>query len=659
MQRRRTLAWLGTAAVLATAVVALRHTQTPADAERDAPRPLPARPVQLPRYVADGVVPPEPSGPPSSVPGVLASRTGQHRVRVAWADGLPGGSAPDNTVGYDVRWRATRGGGVSGVAEENQRLVVAPEIELDGLREDSGYAIEVRSVNPYGRRSSPAVATLPTLRSLPVAAPDLRQYTGLAEPFDGPFSVDSSVLAARWHLSGYPGCTRAATDGGTLAVDLACGADLAVLRARAPLRLSPGGERGRVVLVTDGAGPRSSLTIDLAPGPVDRVGIERGPPGAWAAGTPEDPALPAGAIRVVIDDDGVRVFAGPGVPRFIVVPDRLPTPVATRGVGVLHVFELVLDARGLRVLQDGDLAAVAGVTPPGDETYLLIGLGGPSGQQARVRVDSVGFSGDAAMGPLTYTHPVVLATQRVLGTGELAPGIGISRDRLTGARSARLFATVRTAPGVDLGGLLLQQGDTLVPARPVSAVPTAAGADVTVVSDLLPQLLGPDGPPAISPLVLRAPGAENTVVSITDSYLDIVPLSGMPSTTPGSPGPSGPSRPDASLPRPALTVLDTNSREVDTVPAGARVVVQVDLDGLAGQLGAARLAGIAGFQLWLSGRLVASVPTAVDGAGVGGSYRVALSTETLQPGRQSIELRVIASDAAVSPASVLSSWHQL
>ncbi len=656
------LAWLGGAAVLATAVLALRQAQPAVDREPDQQGPLPSRPVLVQRFVADGVVLPEPARPPAEVSSIGVSRTGHDRVRVAWADALPGGSPPDNAVGYDVAWRATDG------AESGRRLVVAPEVELDGLRADGDYVVEVRAVNANGRRSTPTVTSVsPASATAAPATPDPRRFTGLAEPFDGPFSVDSSVLAARWHLSGYPGCTRAVTDGGMLSVDLACGADLAVLRSRAPMRLSgasgsPTGavERGRVMVVTDGAGPRSSLSIDLVPGPVDRVGVERAPVPAPVSGgaTAVDPALPAGTIRVVVADVGVRVSTGPGVPRVPLSSAAAPVPAATRGVGVLHTFEVVLDVDGLRVLQDGEPVAVAGVLPPWPEAHLLVGLGGPDGQQARVRVDAIGFTGPASIGPLTYTHPAVPATQRVLGTAEQAPGIGISRERLAGARSARLVATVRTAPGVDLGGLVLQHGEAQSPALPVASVPTVPGAEVTVVADLQPQVLGSDGPAAVSPLVLRAPGAESTVVPITDSYLDIVPLTERDLPSDDGRGQRMGQPPATALPRPALAVLDSNSNEVTTVPAGARVVVEVNLDGLAGQLGGVRLTGVAGFQLWLSGRLIAGVPTAIDGAGVGGVYRVAVSTGSLPPGRQSLELRLIASDPTISPASVLSSWHQ-
>jgi hypothetical protein len=667
----RWLAWVGAALLLIGAVVALRQTQPPGQPQPAAPSSVPAAPVRVARFASDGVVLPEPGPPPAAPAEVQASRTGQHRLRVAWGQALPGGTAPAGATGYEVRWSAPRPG------RDGSRLVAAPEVELDGLPEDTRYEVQVRSVDAFGRRSPPAVA-----RVVNPAAPadqvlDRARFTGLAEPFDGPFSVDTSVVGARWHLSGYPGCTATSVAGGMLAVDLGCGADLAVLRARTPMTLSPaggggdvgggeggGGERGRVVLVTDAAGPTGALMVDLLPGPADRVGPldphavpVSGSPAGSPGGVALDPALPGGALRVLVDDGGARVVTGPGVP-------RLPAPglgggaPPVRGVGVLHVFEVVIDDSGLRVLQDGLPVAAAGVAPPWTQATLLVGLGGPPGRPARVRVDGIGFTGAATPAPQSYVQPIVPATQRVLGLHEDAPGIGISRRQLETAAAARLVTTVSVVPGVDLGGLLLQHGDLSVPVRPVLPDPPAgAGAQVTVAADLPAELLGPGGPAAVSPLVLRAPGADTATVPITGSYLEIVPRPGQDVPPPGGSAGQTPRRPDATaLPRPSVRLLDTESREVSTAVPGARLIVEVTLDGLGGQLDGAVLAGAAGFQLWLDNRQVAGVPTATDGASVGGVYRLAVSTRSLRPGAHFVELRLLGVDPALTK-SVLASWQ--
>jgi hypothetical protein len=311
------------------------------------------------------------------------------------------------------------------------------------------------------------------------------------------------------------------------------------------------------------------------------------------------------------------------------------------------------------VLQDGKPVAVAGVAPPWTEATVLIGTGGPPGRPARVRLDAVGFTGPPAPMPPSYVHPVVPATQRVLGTHEEAPGIGISRRELASASSARLVATVTVVPGVDLGGLVLQHGDAVVPARPVLAsVPQPAGAEVTVAADLPAELLGPEGPAAVSPLVLRAPGADTASMPVIGSYLEIVPRLGVdvpPQVTTGARASRSP--PPTALPHPTVRLLDTEARVVTTATAGARLVVEVALDGVGGQLDGAALAGVAGFQLWMDNRQVAGLPTAVDGPGVAGVYRLALSTRALNKGAHFVELRLIAVDPALTPVSVLASWQ--
>jgi hypothetical protein len=447
-----------------------------------------------------------------------------------------------------------------------------------------------------------------------------------------------------------------------------------------------------VLVVTDAAGPNGRLSLDLVTAPVDRVGSQSldqssaaRPPaerpivqpttGArTAAGTAVlDRSLPDGTVRVSIGDDGARVLTGPGIaasPDSGVtgggvtgggvtgggVTDGL-TPAPARGPAVLHTFEIVLSDGGVRVLQDGIAVAAAAITLPWSQAYLLVGISGPPGRQSTAHLEAAGFTGPATEPPPSYTHPVVPSTQRVLGLGEQAPGIGISREQLATAASARLVATVSRRPSVDLTALVLQQGTEVVPARPVlPSIPDAPGAEVTVAADLPPELLGPSGPGAVSPLVLRAPGAESTAVPIEGSYLDIVPLPGL--GVPPTVGSRPPRQVDpVAPPRPSLRVLDSASHQVSTATPGSRLLVEVTLDGVGGQLDGAELAGVAGFQLWMDNRQVAGVPTAIDGPGVGGTYRVAVSTRSLQPGGHFIELRLLPTDPTVKPLSVLAAYQ--
>ncbi|PWW50235.1 hypothetical protein [Actinokineospora spheciospongiae] len=220
---------------------------------------------------------PEPGARPDP-PRDLTATPAAGRLRLAWADGLPGGPVPRGAVGYEVR------------LGERTRLTAAPVTEFDGLPDGVAIPASVRSVDAFGRRSDPI--------GLPgVVHESWRDgLTGALEEFpDG--------TRADWHLSGHPGCvdvgTRAPGERG-LPVDLGCGADEAVFSTRAPMTLNGG--TGRFTVLTDAAGPGGTLTIDLAPGRADRIGTR-------------DPAsVPPPVLRVVADDAGVRIGTAPPGP---------------------------------------------------------------------------------------------------------------------------------------------------------------------------------------------------------------------------------------------------------------------------------------------------------------------------------------------------------
>jgi hypothetical protein len=337
------------------------------------------------------------------------------------------------------------------------------------------------------------------------------------------------------------------------------------------------------------------------------------------------------------------------------MPD--PRSRSARPIAVLQ-DALVINTDRVTVLQDGVAAAVAAVAPSWSQAYLLIGMRGPHGTQAQVRLDAVGFTGPATDPPPTFVQPVVPATQRVIGPAEQAPGVGISRQPLTGAASARLVTTVSTQIGVDLGAASAQLGGVAVPVRPVlGSAPVGIGAATTMTGDVPGQLLGPDGPPALSPMVLRAPGAEHNLVPITGSYLEIDPLPGHgPPAVPARTTKAGTTQ-DRAMPSPALRLLDTNMKEVTAVAPGAPLLIEVTLDGLSAQLRAGELAAVAGFELWMDNRLLAGVPTAAAGGGVGGVYVVKVTVGTVAAGRHFVELREIAADQPVPNLSVLKFWE--
>lgn len=632
--RTRWLAWLGALVLVAGAVIVLRTSDQ--DASRDDPPE-----VVLDRYAADLVVLPSPGDPPAPPDRVVVA-TGPGRLRLYWAEGLAGGTTSPGVVGYDVRWRRADGTG-----REGRRLVAAPDVQLDGLADDERYEVDVRGVDAFGRRSAPVSASgVPGRGDQPWRA----GLTGLYDPFTDPATVSPDSPESRWHVSGYRGCVGLGVGRG-LTVDLNCGADLAVLRARTPLRLGEDtdGELGRVAVRTDAAGPGGELTVDLAPGRPDRVGV-----GALRAdrGEERDTALPGGAVRVSVSDGGVRIAAAPDVP--VTGPTVEVHPAPRRGPGVIHLFEVVLTTSEVRVYQDGLAVASRPVRPGWREATVLLGLRGPAGRRSTVHVDGAGFSGAPAAAPAGVVEvPVHPGTGRVLDPGAPGPGIGIARTPLRTARSARVVSTFAMTGGLDLDRLEVQLGPVRVPARPVVARPaTHPGASVTVLAELPPSLLGTDGPDTLAPFVLRGPGTTTGAV-IMETYLEITPG---PVWTAPRPAPAPRAdRPVDALPlvRPSLNNAAGEPLESAAVPGRGQVVLAVQLDAGVAQWDTGGVAGVRGLQVRLDGRLVASIPTAEDGPGVGGAYALSIAVGGLSRGTHTIEVREYGVDPERKPVSEL------
>jgi hypothetical protein len=639
--RTRLLVWVGGLALVGGAVILLRTTDgqpaPPSAPDPDAVAP----PVRINQYAAANVVVPQPGERPA-VPAGLVTAPAPGRLLVSWDDGRPGGVSVAGAVGYDVRWAQLPDG------PAQARLVIAPDTELDGLVDGRRYRVEVRAVDAFGRRSAPAATT-------GVPGPDgtwRGGLTGLFVDFSEPGGQPAQVPGSHFHLSGYRGCVDlglGSFDAKGLPIDLGCGADMAVLRARQPMRLGqpgPDGMLGRVALLTDTAGPGGELTVDLVPGPADRVGGS-----GRALSTPgPDPTLPPGTIRVVVNDAGAQIRS-PSAPGSV-----SPASAPRRGPGVLHRFEVLLTTGGVRVLQDGVPIAAGGAVPSWPQAWVLLGFRGPEGQRARVHLLAVGFSGPASPLPDVAEAPVNPGTRRVLTLGAEAPAIGIARTPLVSAAAARLVATITVADGLDPAGIVVQLGDRLLPARPVTPGPLPApGSVLTVLADVPPDLLGGPAPDTLAPFVLRAPGARDGV-SVVESYLEITPGPGWSPPAQANPADTDPRRPapDA-LPKIELGLGNAAGTPLTTttVPAQGQMVLTVTLNASSAQWDSGGVAGVPGFELWLDGRIAAGVPTAAEGLGVGGRYRIALTLSAMRPGPHVLEVREFGPNGAGRPVSLL------
>jgi hypothetical protein len=633
--RTRLLAWLGGVALVAGAVVLLRTT----DDEPAAARPDSVQaPVRITQFAAANVVLPQPGERPAT-PVRLIARPGPARLLLSWNGGVPGSAAAASVTGYEVRWSASG-------KPTHTRLVIAPDTQLDDLTADRTYRVEVRGVDAFGRRSRPAALSAATGGD----GTWRDGLTGLLADFTDPASHLTEVPGSHWHLSGYRGCVDlgpGAVDDKGLPIDLGCGADMAVLRARAPIRLitppGPDGVLGRVVLLTDTAAPGGELTIDLVPGPADRVGAGRA-----LTGTAPDLALPPGTIRAVVNDSGAHVRAGAGVPTVESAVTLIPAP--RRGPGALHRFEVLLTTSGVRVLQDGALVADGGYLPPWPEASVLLGFRGPDGQRARVHLAAAGFTGPASPVPDVAEVPVSPGTRRVLQPNGDAPNIGIARTPLVAAASARLVSTITTATGLDPAGVVVQLGDRTIAARPATPSPPAPGSAFTVIADIPPDLInGPPGDP-LTPFVLRAPGAGDGV-SVLESYLEITPgpqWTAHPQPNQSNTDPRRPA-PDA-LPKVDLTMTNSSGNPLPstTVRGQGQVILAIDLNAANAQWDSGGVAGVQGFELWLDGHIAAALPTAADGPGLGGHYPVSLALSGISPGPHILEVREFGPEQPVS-----------
>ncbi|MFI9386765.1 fibronectin type III domain-containing protein [Kutzneria sp. NPDC052558] len=585
---KRLLVALGAVLLLVSAGVTLRALQQ----TQNTP-PAPNSEIRrVDRFTNRNVLVPQPIDTPAT-PADLRVTSEVGALRADWADA--------GASGYEVTWR--HGGEL-----DHTMLTIQPEVRLGGLRAGVSYSIEVRAVDAYGKRSNPAEAT-----GTPAAAPDNAWKTPLTGLFDD-FS-DVATLTRRWHLAGYQGCVDAAGGAGGLVIGLECGADEAVLRARSRIELGSNGELGRIAVVTDAAGPGGRLTVDLSPGPVDRVG----------------PTLPPGAVQIVVDDQGAQVLAADDVPR---VPGAHPAVTVARGIGVPHRFEVVLRSDGITVLQDGQEIGFGGVVPSWRSAYVLYGLQGPAGLKSRVFVDAAGFSGPPSPAQSVGEVSLVPATIRVLGPTDLAPGIGISRKPLIGAASARYVATVRAdSADLDPGGLSVQLGDARYPVVQADPGPVPSGSVTTVYADLPAVLLGPSGPDQLSPYVLRSDRGQATIV---ESYLEI--------HSTGAPPPFS---------SPALAAAPPVSQpplvQVDSSQDSGRFVLDVTLDGRYNS----EVTGIAGFEVWVDGQQMVGQPTDAGGPGLGGRYTVVFSAGALRPGKHTVDVREYPVDSSLAAASTL------
>ncbi|MFD4670578.1 hypothetical protein ACFWNN_12630 [Lentzea sp. NPDC058450] len=282
----------------------------------------------------------------------------------------------------------------------------------------------------------------------------------------------------------------------------------------------------------------------------------------------------------------------------------------------------------MKVFQDGLQIAVLPVVPKWREASVLIGVTPPPGYPGRVEIDTVGISGSRGPEAEAIDTSVVAGTLRVLDPEEAAPGIGVARTPLRGVPSARLRTTVRLGSGGDPNAVVAQLGSAKVPLRPVvSGWSAAEGAELTLAGDLPAELLGTTGPDALTPFVLRMPGAAQA--EVVESYFEV------------------PGRPETKLalappePPPVLPVM---TAEI-TAKGPNDVTLAITLDAAH----ARSVAPIAGYEVYVDNSLAATMP--IPG-GIGGRHELTL----VLTGPHNVEVRLRPEDPGRQTDSV---WLEL
>jgi hypothetical protein len=625
MERRRLAGVLAGVLVAGGAVVALRIAAGPPHVPE---HPTPPTPTVVKPFAAPGVLPPTPGHRPGRPTGLTVT-PGPHRLLVSWRAGA-------GAVGYDVRWG------------RSDLLVAQPYAELAGLSPDRVATVQVRSVDSFGQRSAPETGTGRPLR-YPAAGPD----DALVDRFTGR-TVPNPRL---WQLATSENCAQAGSDGHRLVVLSQCGQTSTTLRARTPFRLASGGaELGRFTVNTDAPGENGELDLDLVPGPVTMIdGSPNDSPAATAPGTAAvDGNLPPGTIRLRVaatagSPETVQVVTGPDTPRVPVhaVATR-PVPAPRSGVSVR--WDLVLRTDGVQVLRDGVLVATGNVVPQWTQATALVEFGGSSLDQQRFDVTMIGFGGAATEAPALVPGPMLTLS----GFPVVAPGSAAKADQgtATGPGSALLRATIVVSPNgptarLDVHGrppaFALQVGDTRYRASPaVPGTPLVAGIRYGLVTRLPASALAGHASLRVG-LVVDAPVSFPAGFTLLSADLDVTPSGSRQAR--GTPVMAPSVTPRPRLADLAVQVLDASGNPPgpgNRLPRG-RALLDVTMNGVTTEQAAGQVAGLAGFEISLDGTKIVAVPTAVNGPGVDGEWRIAFSTRGLRPGPHSVDVRAYGS----------------
>jgi hypothetical protein len=662
-QRRiHKIALIGGALLLIGGAVLILREPGAGEQQTETPPTIPPPQTTVQAFADTSVVVP-PAGERPKPPMRLDIRASAYRLVIGWGPQRTGNSEPAGAAGYEVRWGQGR-------RPNHIRFIAEPVIQLDGLENHALYRVEVRTVDSYGQRSEPARG-----EGMPSGTVGGDGPFTFVDRFDGQVVPDP----ARWRLAGIGNCTKAARgdadDARRMVISAQCGnSDESVaLRSRAPIRLldkasAPGGELGRVTVLTDRPGHGGELTIDLVPGPADLIG--RAPAQTLGPVRPgsaiEDESIPQGAVRVRVagwlrDAAGkpepattVQVLVAPGTAALGRPVAVSPAPMPEISVSVR--WEVVLRTDGIRVERDGVVVGGGDVVVSFAEATVLVGFAGGQGG-LHAGVDLIGFTGAPTAPPPLMSAPRVDFDREVAGPNSRLQTSASGR-RMSGLRAGQLRITLvpqaKLPPDIQF---TVDVGGREFPARKAIAnQPGLPGVRLPIVADLPPDavVIKPSAD-SVAVGVRSAVGENGLPTQVLTAELELTGQSPvresraaerpLPRANPRLAAPTVTLRDAAGAPIPAL-------REV----ARGRLVLDVAMDAAAAQRMTGAVAGLAGVEISMDGRPLAGIRTVADGPGVGGRWAIALNTTEVTPGGHTIQVMAIGSDPTTSYAIAYTSF---
>lgn len=592
--RSRVIAVVGALALLSGAVVLLRN-------ETDPPTPPPSTdPVSLVKFLDDRVEYLPEGRPPVTPTDVELVALNPSSLRVTWTPPEGVGFA-----GYEVRWH------------DQVRYVLATETEITGLDPGSKTAVEIRAVDADGRRSAPARA-----ETFPRHVYDSAWQDRLGVPvdhFDGP----ESLSGRRWRVydAGNNDCLGLRALPGGKRLEITC--DGVELQANTPMLLSPPddeGAVGRAVLTVDDPLPsdgaiQSEVSIALLPEPYDDL--------PWLpvyGGMTRSEVLPPTAVVLHITPFGASFSLGAELrttSRVVEVSGLSITPMP----GVRHRWELRVLPDAVVALRDGVPMAATSVAVPWTSARPRLGFRNVE----RLTVDTFGIGGVSET-----SSPSSVVRLGPASREDRATSLGnVASSQFEGAGSVRVVASVYAD---DDAPVSVEFGGKTVAAK--TMLPNAA--------------LGPNSPTVVyADFPLPDPALEDDpklrLTSTTDidtTGVELVVREGPKSPTRPLPRLTDRRPPALAAGEPTLTLVHESGVAPNSLfprSGKAQVIVEVAAKEQA-------IAPIAGIEVDLDGKRIATLPTTEDGPTPGGRYQFAVDIGGLGTGGHEVAVRVLPQD---------------